>query len=210
MSLKVRLAAASPFSTVAVQHVPERPRRARLIIADASIDQDVMARRLDDETLDAQHQPVIRIDECRLKPSAVLVKQFFGKRRKKSECLEESALLLDDRMNRDVVQRQRLSHDGSTQPKDRDRRFGRQYHKPEFALSSLQGTKQSRKDLLPAVFLAFLGQPLHGGDALAFGGREHDDALRRAAGDTDTVHGTADELAAVGNQHDLIAFLDRQ
>src|SRR5579871_1565067 len=62
---------------------------------------------------------------------------------------------------------------------------------------------------LPVRF-AFLRQPLDRSNALAFGGREHDDALGRTAGDPDAVHRAADELAAVGNQHDLVAFLDRE
>src|SRR5580692_4517468 len=71
------------------------------------------------------------------------------------------------------------------------------------------------KDLasLPAVLftlLAFLAQPLHRRHLLALAGREHDDALRRTAGDADAVHRAADQLAAVGDQHDLVAFLDRE
>ena len=45
-------------------------------------------------------------------------------------------------------------------------------------------------------------------DALVFGGVEHDHALRAAAGDTDAVDRAADELAAVGDKHDLVALLD--
>src|SRR6185369_26480 len=36
---------------------------------------------------------------------------------------------------------------------------------------------------------------------------EHDDALRRAAGDADVLDRAADQLALVGDQHDLIAVL---
>src|ERR1700688_5108458 len=61
-----------------------------------------------------------------------------------------------------------------------------------------------------AVLLALLGESLDRRHALAFGGREHDDALGRAAGDADAVDRAADQLAAVGDQHDLVAFLDRE
>src|SRR5207244_2042702 len=47
-------------------------------------------------------------------------------------------------------------------------------------------------------------------DALAFGGREYDDALRRSPRDADAVDRAADELAAVGDQHDLVGLLDRE
>ena len=43
------------FETIAVQHIPKRTRRPRLMIADAGVDQDVVARRLDDEALNAEH-----------------------------------------------------------------------------------------------------------------------------------------------------------
>ena len=39
------------------------------------------------------------------------------------------------------------------------------------------------------------------------GGIEHDDALRRAAGDADVLDRAADQLTLVGDQHDLIAVL---
>src|SRR6185436_20700075 len=42
---------------------------------------------------------------------------------------------------------------------------------------------------------------------LVFSRIEHDDALRRAAGDTDVLDRAADQLALVGDQHDLVAVL---
>ena len=42
---------------------------------------------------------------------------------------------------------------------------------------------------------------------LVLGGIEHDDALRRAAGDADVLDRAADQLALVGDQHDLVAVL---
>src|ERR1700691_3835416 len=72
-----------------------------------------------------------------------------------------------------------------------------------------------RLGLFPAVAavlfaLAFLGQPLDRSDALALGGVEHDDALGGAAVNADAVDRAADELPAVGDQHDLVALLDRE
>src|SRR5712691_3368047 len=46
--------------------------------------------------------------------------------------------------------------------------------------------------------------------ALAFGGVEHDHALRGAPGDADAFDAGADELAAVGDQHELVVVLDRE
>src|SRR6185295_13940749 len=63
---------------------------------------------------------------------------------------------------------------------------------------------------LPVRALALLAQALHRDDALALGGVEHDHALRGAAGDADAVDRAADQLAAVGHQHDLVALLDRE
>src|SRR6516164_1571292 len=54
------------------------------------------------------------------------------------------------------------------------------------------------------------GKPLDGHHTLAILGREHDHSLRAAAGDPDAVDRAADKLTAVSDQHDLIAFLDRE
>ncbi len=45
---------------------------------------------------------------------------------------------------------------------------------------------------------------------LIVGGVEHDHALRRAAGDADAVDRRADELAAVGDQHELVGLFHRE
>ncbi len=99
------------LEAVAVHHVPERPRRPRLVIADAGIDQDVVVRRLDHKTLDTEHQIAIRrIDEFRLEPGAVFVEHFLAQSGEKALQLEERALLFDNRVNRDVVERDRHCH----------------------------------------------------------------------------------------------------
>src|SRR5262245_19121901 len=50
---------------------------------------------------------------------------------------------------------------------------------------------------LLAVLLRILRKALDGGDPLAFGRREDDDALGRPTGDTDAVDWAADQLPAV-------------
>ena len=102
------------LEAVAVHHVPERPRRPRLVIADTGIDQDIVVRRLYDEALHAQHQAAAdRIDESRLQPGAVLLKKFFGERREKFHHVKERPLLLDHRVNRDVLERDCSRHLGA-------------------------------------------------------------------------------------------------
>jgi hypothetical protein len=54
------------------------------MIADASVDQKVVARRLDDEALNAEHQPILDIDKFRLQPSPIFLKQFFGEFREET------------------------------------------------------------------------------------------------------------------------------
>src|SRR5215813_14851657 len=65
-------------------------------------------------------------------------------------------------------------------------------------------------DAASTVLLAFLADPLDRHHLLVLGGVEHDHALGRAAGDADAFDAGADELAAVGHQHQLILVLDRE
>src|SRR5206468_5525665 len=103
--------------TIAVQHVPERTARPRLVIADAGIDQDIVVRRFDNKTLNTEHEPALGIDECRLQPRAILVEKLLGQLREKRQRLEEGPLLLDNWVDRDVIKRQRHSHvDTSLEP----------------------------------------------------------------------------------------------
>jgi hypothetical protein len=70
--------------------------------------------RLYDEALHAQHQAAADwIDESRLQPGAVLLKKFFGERRKKFHHVKERPLLLDHRVNRDVLERDCSRHLGA-------------------------------------------------------------------------------------------------
>src|SRR6516225_8632153 len=98
------------FETIALQHVPKRARRSRLMVADAGVDQNVVAGRLNNEALNTEHQPVLDIDKFRLQPSSVLVEQFFGEIRKETQCVKKRSLLLDYRMDGDRAKRQRRYH----------------------------------------------------------------------------------------------------
>jgi hypothetical protein len=102
------------LEAVAIEHVPKRPGRARLVVADAGIDQNVVVRRLDHKTLDAEQQSVRGIDKFRLQPGTVLIQDLFRQIREKSHRIEESTLLLDDWMYRDVVERNRHGHCGAS------------------------------------------------------------------------------------------------
>ena len=58
-----------------------------------------------DEALHAENQPAAdRIDESRLQPGKVLLKEVFGESREKLHHVEERPLLLDHRINRDVLE----------------------------------------------------------------------------------------------------------
>src|SRR5215813_10593010 len=65
-------------------------------------------------------------------------------------------------------------------------------------------------DAASTVLLAFLADPLDRHHLLVLGGVEHDHAPGGAAGDADAFDAGADELAAVGHQHQLILVLDRE
>src|SRR4029077_9952696 len=58
--------------------------------------------------------------------------------------------------------------------------------------------------------LAVVADMLDGHHMLVLGGVEHDDALGRAAADAEATDRTADQLALVGHQHDLVRILDRE
>src|SRR5450631_2419328 len=60
------------------------------------------------------------------------------------------------------------------------------------------------------VLLALLAEPLHRHHALFVGGVEHDHAAGLAALDADLGDAAADQLAAVGDQHELALLLHRE
>src|SRR5450631_2192598 len=60
------------------------------------------------------------------------------------------------------------------------------------------------------VLLALLAEPLHRHHALGLGGVEHDHAAGLAALDADLGDAAADELAAVGDQDELVLLLYRE
>src|SRR5262245_8154098 len=61
-----------------------------------------------------------------------------------------------------------------------------------------------------AVLLAFLADALDRDDTLIVRGVEHDHALGGPPGDADAFDPGADELPAVGDQHQLVTVLDRE
>src|SRR5262245_10843211 len=61
-----------------------------------------------------------------------------------------------------------------------------------------------------SVPLGVLGEPGDGDDALTLLHLEQRHALGLAAGDADVVDWAADELAAIGHQHDLVALRHRE
>src|SRR6185312_11980612 len=63
---------------------------------------------------------------------------------------------------------------------------------------------------LTAVIVAFFADPLDRDHALAFRGIEHDHALGRTPDNADAFDAGADELAAVGDEHELIPVLHRE
>jgi len=67
-----------------------------------------------------------------------------------------------------------------------------------------------RRQLAAIAILALVADVLDRNHVLALGGIEHDDALRRAAGDADAIDRAADQLPGIGHQHDLVCFLDRE
>src|SRR6202047_2669006 len=63
--------------------------------------------------------------------------------------------------------------------------------------------------LIVATGSILLGDPLDGADPLGGVGIEDDDSLGAASGNPNAIDRTADQLAAVCHQHDLVAILDR-
>ena len=96
---------------VAVHHVPERPRRPRLVIADAGVDQDVVVRRLYDElcthstTLPVAGSMNVGCSQERFSSSISLLS--VGKN---SNASNSGASLLDDRVDGDVLERNGCRH----------------------------------------------------------------------------------------------------
>src|SRR5436190_3882651 len=72
--------------------------------------------------------------------------------------------------------------------------------------------KQRAGTPLPSlpVRIALFAEPFHRDDALGFRGVEHDHAAGLAALDADLGDAATDELAAVGDQHQLVLLLDRK
>jgi hypothetical protein len=85
---------------IGIHHVPEAPRRSRLVVAHAAIDHDSVVRCLHYVALDTEHQLIGGIEEPGLQPASVLVEKLSGNGREKFHRLEEWALLLDNAVDR--------------------------------------------------------------------------------------------------------------
>ena len=99
---------------ITAHHVPERPRRPRLVIANTGINEDIVVQRLYDEALHASHQPPADgIDEGRLQPPAVFLKKFFSERWKEFHCIEKWPLLFNHWINGNVLKPYSRLHSGA-------------------------------------------------------------------------------------------------
>src|SRR5262247_660228 len=80
------------------------------------------------------------------------------------------------------------------------------------ASAPAMAARLGRRDIpaLAAVLVAFLADALDRHHPLALRGIEHDHTLGRAPGDADAFDARADELTAVGDQHELVPVLDRE
>ena len=94
-------------------HVPVRPRRRGLVVADAAIDQDGMVRRAHHVGLDAEHElpgrPVERAPAPARRGSPPALRR---QTRQEIEHRQKRALLLDDPMDRDLAEAEGGRHLG--------------------------------------------------------------------------------------------------
>src|ERR1700675_2142235 len=101
---------------IGIHHVPEGPRRSRLVVAHAAIDHDGVVGCLYDVALDAEHQLIPGTEEPGLQPPAVLVETLLRHGREKLHRLEEGTLLLDDAVDRGAADFDSSGQDGPPSP----------------------------------------------------------------------------------------------
>ena len=90
---------------VVALHVPVRPRRPVLVVADAAVDEHRMVRRAQDVGLEAEDEaPRPRFERARLQPGAVLLEPLRRETRQEIEHRQKRAFLLDDAMDRDLAE----------------------------------------------------------------------------------------------------------
>jgi hypothetical protein len=85
-------------------HVPFRAQRPRLIVADATVDQNGVMRRLHDVGLETQDQHVGFVDRaCPPHPRPVLGQQLRRQPRQHLQRWQERGFLLDDTMDDEIA-----------------------------------------------------------------------------------------------------------
>jgi len=95
-------------------HVPFRPIGARLVVADAAVDQNGMVRRLHHVGLEAQQQDVLVIQRLRFAhPCPVLGQHFARQPRQHLKRRDERGFLLDDTMDGEIADRVCEAHENS-------------------------------------------------------------------------------------------------
>jgi hypothetical protein len=77
--------------------------RARLVVADASVDKNGVMRRLDDIRLKAEDQRIVSVKRLRLfQPRAIFSQEFARHFGKQVQRRQETGLLLDDPVDRKI------------------------------------------------------------------------------------------------------------
>ncbi|MCP1747854.1 hypothetical protein J2R73_009873 [Bradyrhizobium japonicum] len=95
-------------------HVPFRPLRARLVVADAAVDQNGAVRRLHHIGLEAQEQHVLLVQRLGLPHPCPVLGQHLGRQsRQHVQCRDERGLLLDDAMDGEIADRVFQAHENS-------------------------------------------------------------------------------------------------
>jgi len=90
------------FPALARLVVPEGPRRPRLVVANAAVDENLVVRRLDEEALEAQHHLARGIDVGGPQPAQVLLQHIAAERGEELEGVEQRRLAFHHRMDGDI------------------------------------------------------------------------------------------------------------
>jgi hypothetical protein len=91
------------FIAIGIHHMPKGARRPRLVVADASVNQDILIGHLQEVTLDAEHQFARLIEKPWMQPMPIFLEEFLRQCPEKAKRLKECSLLFDDAMDRDIA-----------------------------------------------------------------------------------------------------------